>query len=69
MKFSGKVEASIIKVTGGRKFITEKEMDQVRRIKGIFVSYLGFSKLDSGNRYMLYDNDQDLELWEVIEKC
>jgi hypothetical protein len=69
MQFSGKVEAALIKITAGRKFITEDEMNLVRKIKGIFISYLGYSKLENGNRYMIYDNEKDIELWEVIEKC
>jgi hypothetical protein len=66
---ASKVEEEIIKVSGGKKYITEDVMNKIRKIKGIFVSYLGYSKLENCNRYMLYDKEQDLDLWEVFEKC
>jgi hypothetical protein len=69
MKFSGRVEAELMKVSEGKKYITEETMNKIRKIKGIFISYLGYSKLENCNRYMLYNNEKDVELWEVFEKC
>jgi hypothetical protein len=68
MRKVGKVETEVVKISGGKKYVTEEEMNKIRKVNDIFVSYLGYSKSEKCNRYILYDNGQDTELWEVFEK-